>query len=67
MPRDAHPALVHRDATFTRATRDALAELHDDLVHGREPDRPRSLAAIRDVIRRWDENGATETTFPRAA
>lgn len=57
-----HPALVYRDATITKATRDTLAELHDTLVHGRNVDRPRALAALRDVIRRWDENDATEAT-----
>lgn len=56
------PSTVYRDATFSRETRDVLAELLADpdlngLIYDEE------MAALRDVIARWDANDATETVI----
>jgi hypothetical protein len=50
---------VHRKVTFSRRSRDQLgaAALHLSIA-GRHD----LAAAVRDVVRRWDENAATEIT-----
>lgn len=50
------PAVVHRDVTISRDTRDALEDVADFV----EERFPIKAGIVRDVIARWDANGATE-------
>lgn len=59
---------TYRDATFTRETRDALHALlwHpllNDAVHADDPVLSDGVIAGFEILTRWDENDATETTF----
>jgi hypothetical protein len=51
---------LYRDATFTRETRDKLADLREWLA---EAQLREWHDAVDDVVCRWDANEATETTF----
>lgn len=66
------PETIHRDATFSQATRDQLARAravldgrvavtNDDL-----DDLDDLVAAIDHVVTRWDSNDATEELFDPA-
>lgn len=49
------PAKIYRDATFSKETRDTLADDWETL-----PLSERAKLALREVVRCWDANGATE-------
>jgi hypothetical protein len=55
---------VCRDATYPRETQEQLRDLlREQLSRADWNGNPR-VHALADVIRRWDRNAATETTFP---
>ena len=56
---------VYRDATYTAATQADLRRLEQWLMFDAVPykDAAVFLPALRDVIDRWDGNGATELTL----
>lgn len=55
---DDSTLVEYRDATFSRPTRDELAKLAGWL-HRRNAVLPEQIAALDDVIARWDANDAT--------
>lgn len=52
---------IYREVVVTKEQRDILAELGTDLTRA---ELGKYASTVRDVVERWDESVASESTFP---